>query len=117
MSCATTLVLGLIQPNNNFDNSIPSSASLISSIADQPKEIMLVSKPKKIVCSSKEQSHLTSKSEEYHVNQCVVQKDKEETSMQECQANVIYMDDKNCQSTLCSDKIPTLLICSQYSPQ
>ena len=27
--------------------------------------------------------------------------DKEETSKQECQANVIYMeDDKNCQSTL-----------------
>ena len=41
----------------------------------------------------------------YSVNQCVIYEGKDETSKWECQANVISMeDDKNCQSTLCSDK-------------
>ena len=36
LSCVTTLELDLIQPCNNLENSIPSSASLISSKADYP---------------------------------------------------------------------------------
>ena len=66
---------------------------------------MLVSKPSENVCSSKKQSHSILNSEEYHVNQCVMYENKDETSKQECQAHFIFMDeDKNCQSTLCSDK-------------
>ena len=92
-SCVITLELHLIQPCSNLD-SIPSSASLITSKADYPRKKksqknMLVSKRRKNVCSSKEQSHLISKSEEYHVNQCVIQEEKEETSKWECQAQVI----------------------------
>ena len=56
LSCATTLELSLIQPHNNLENSIPSSASLISSKADYPKKRsqknMLVTKPSTNVCSS-----------------------------------------------------------------
>ena len=36
LSCVTTLELDLIQPCNNLENSIPSSASLISNKADYP---------------------------------------------------------------------------------
>ena len=40
----------------------------------------------------------------YSVNQCVIQEEKEETSKQECQANIISIeDDKNCQSNNCVD--------------
>ena len=82
LSCVTTLELCLIQPHSNLE-SIPSSASLIASNADHPrqsKKNMQVSKPGTNVCSSKEQSHLVSKSEGYHINQCVLYEEKDETS-------------------------------------
>ena len=109
LSCATTLDLCLIWPHSNLD-SIPSSDSLITGTANylrkkKSQKNMLVSKPKKNVCSSKEQSHLLSRSEEYQVNHFVIQEDKEERNKWECKANVIYReDDKNNQSTMCSDK-------------
>ena len=56
---------------------------------------MLVTNPNTNVCSSKEQSHLLSKSKGYHVDQCVQYENTEETSLQQCQANV--MNDKKCQ--------------------
>ena len=77
---------------------------------------MQVSKPGENVCSSKEQSHLISKSEEYHVNQHVMYEEKDETSKQECQGNVISMDDKNCQCTLCSDKNCQDTMCVYMQP-
>ena len=54
--------------------------------------------------SSKEQSPIVLLAQGHSVNQCVMYEEKDETSKWECQANVISMDDKNCQSTLCSDK-------------
>ena len=53
---------------------------------------MLVSKPKINVCSSKEPSPKLLPAQKYSVNQCVIQEDKEETSKQECKANVISVD-------------------------
>ena len=68
LSCVTSLQLSLVQTHNHLEISIPSSASLISSRADDPKKRsqknMLVSMPSTSVCSSKEQSHLVSKSKE-----------------------------------------------------
>ena len=104
-----TLELSLIQPHNSLD-SIPSSTSLITSKADYPRKNkfqknMQVSKPSRNVCSSKELSPSVLNTQGYQVNQCVMYEDKDETSKQECQANGIIMEDeKNCQSTLCSDK-------------
>ena len=103
LSCVTTLELSLIQPHSNFDL-LPSSASLISSNADYPRQNKFqknvkVSKPGQKRCSSKEQSSIVLPSQDYQGNQCVVQEDKDKPSKQECTAY-----DKNCQSTLCYDK-------------
>ena len=57
LSCVTTLELGLIQPHSDLEDSIPASASLISSTANYPwKNRSKVSKPKKNVSSNMEQS-------------------------------------------------------------
>ena len=88
ISCVTTLELSLIQPCNNLD-SLPFNASLISSIADNPRKNrsqknMQVSKPVQKMCSSKDQSPRVLLSHEYTVNQCVVQEDQDKTSKWKC---------------------------------
>ena len=84
LSCVTSLQLSLVQPHNNLENSIPSSASLISSKADYPKKRsqknMLISKLSTNVSSSKEQYHLVSNSKENHVDQCVKYEEKVKTT-------------------------------------
>ena len=66
------------------------------------KKSVQVSKQSQIVFTRKEQIPTKSVSQEKYVNQYVVQEVQEETSLLECQANV--MDDKNCQSDVCSVK-------------
>ena len=76
------------------------------------------------MCSAKEQPHLLSKSKEFHVDQCVKYENKEETSLWECQANVMddknwhgnmqpvkpaVCDDKKCQSTKFLQKIQYMM--------
>ena len=99
LSCETSLGLTLKHPHSNVDQ-IQDSASLICSNADHPmmrksKKSVQVSKQIQSMFTRKEQVCTKSVSQKKYANQCVVQEDQEETSLQECQANV--MDDKNCQ--------------------
>ena len=109
LSCATTLDLCLLQPHSNLD-SIPSSASLIKSKADYPRKkvpekYVNIKAQEKYVFKQGTVSQIVTFTRIFSVNQCFLQEDKEEKSKQEGQANLIYIeDDKNCQSTVCSDK-------------
>ena len=99
LSCETSLRLSLIQTHSNLDQ-IPDSASLMCSSADHPikrksKKSVQLSKQSQIMFTRKEQVPTKSVSQEKYVNQYVVPEVPEETSLQECQANV--MDVKNCQ--------------------
>ena len=99
LSCDTSLGLSLIQPHSNLDQ-ILDSASLICSNADHPmkrksKKSVQVSKQSQ----RKEQVPAIFVSQEKYANQCVIQEVQEETSLQECQVNV--MDDKNCHVSRC----------------
>ena len=106
LSCATTLDFCLIQPCSNLD-SIPYSASLITSKADDSRKKksqknMLVSKPMKNVCSSKEQSSKLLPAQGYSVNQCVIQEKKKKQASRSAKPMFFSMeDDKNCQSNNC----------------
>ena len=91
LSNETSLGLSSIEPCSNLDQ-IPDSENLICSIADHPMKRKNKNSATKCV------------SQEKYVNQCVLQGVQEETSKQECQAHVICMDDKNCLSTVSSDK-------------
>ena len=74
-----------------------------------------VSKPNKNVCSSREQAPKLLPAQGYSVNQHIMYEEKEETSKWECQANVISIDDKNCQSISCDKNCQSskMCICSQ----
>ena len=113
LSCKTSLGLSLIQPCSNLDQ-IPDSASLICSNADHPmkrksKKSVQVSKQSQSTFTRKKQVSTKSVSQGKYVNQCVIQEVQEETSSQECKANVT--DGKNCpvnmwsvQPAACDDK-------------
>ena len=103
VSCGTSLALGLIQPHNNLDSTVPDSCSLISSKADhslkeKSKKIVSVSKLSNNVNSRDEQSPAVSRVQGIDVNQCVNQEGKVKYKQQQHQVQTnTVSDDKNDQ--------------------